>query len=80
MNNTIETNQSYKKFKDLNSQTYFWSVAQCYYIRSSACWLSATTAASQLPDDCYLAQHLLHLVDVTPITLNYTMVIGEGIF
>ena len=27
MNNIIETNQSYQKLRDLNSQTYYYSVA-----------------------------------------------------
>ena len=51
MNNTIETNQSYQKFKEILTARHIisqWlSAVQCYYVMSSACWLSAALSASQ---------------------------------
>ena len=70
MNNAIEINQSYQKFNKILSLVSGSEPVQCYYTRSSACQLSAATvasqpphqAASQWPDDCYLAQHLVHWI------------------
>ena len=49
MNNTIETNQSYKKFKEILTARHIislWlSMVQCYYVMSSACRMSASQPA-----------------------------------
>ena len=90
MNNTIETNQRYQKLKVILTARHIisWWLSSSSVLLHQVISMSAATAASQStassasqavsqsPDDCYLAQHLLHLVGTTPVTLNYNMVKG----